>query len=82
MTSMTAAVPRQSKKMQFVDAATLIALLFAALFVTTFVFADDTTAPSATQATSISQLNISDAEKRQFELMKPTAWSTTRLSRP
>lgn len=70
MTSTTAGVPRQSKKMQFVDAATLIALLFATLFVTTFVFADEEKAPSAAQATSISQLNISDAEKRQFELMK------------
>jgi hypothetical protein len=70
MTSTTTGMPRQSKKMQFVDAATLIVLLFATLFVTTFVFAGEQAAPSATQATSISQLNISEAEKRQYEIMK------------
>ncbi len=69
-TSTTSGPPRQSKRMQFVDAATLIVLLFATLFATTFMFAEETEGPSEAKATSISQLNISEAEKQQFELMK------------
>ncbi|TLH49499.1 hypothetical protein C1S80_27660 [Mycolicibacterium aubagnense] len=48
----------------------MIGLLFITLFVTTFVFAQADEAPSAEQTKTISQLNISPAEKRQFELMK------------
>lgn len=71
MTSTTSNEPRQSKAGQFVDAATLIALLFITLFVTTFVFAQESAeAPSTEEPTAISQLNISPAEKQQFELMK------------
>jgi hypothetical protein len=70
MTHTTSDSTRQSKAGQFVDAATLIALLFITLFVTTFVFAQEEAAPSASEPTSISQLNISPAEKQQFELMK------------
>jgi hypothetical protein len=70
MTSTTSGVPRQTKSMQFVDAATLIVLLFATLFATTFLFAPEVAGPSEATATPISELNISEAEKRQFELMK------------
>lgn len=70
MTSTTSGALRQTKAGQFVDAATLIALLFITLFVTTFVFAQEDEAPSTAETTSISQLNISQAEKQQFELMK------------
>jgi Na+/H+ antiporter NhaC len=70
MTSTTSGTLRQTKGGQFVDAATLIALLFITLFVTTFVFAQEDEAPSAAEPTAISELNISQAEKEQFELMK------------
>lgn len=70
MTSATSTSTRQSGAGQFIDAATLIGLLFITLFVTTFVFAQADEAPSAEQTKTISQLNISPAEKRQFELMK------------
>lgn len=70
MTRTTEGPPRQSKGMQFVDAATLLVLLFATLFVTTFVFAEEEEGPADAGTTSISQLDISDAEKKQFELMK------------
>ena len=71
MTNTTSGAQRQTKGMQFVDAATLIALLFVTLFVTTFMFESggEETASGATEITSISQLNISEAEKQQFELM-------------
>src|SRR5262245_9265639 len=70
MTSTTSNSTRQSKGGQFVDAASLIALLFITLFVTTFVFAQEDEAPTTADASSISQLNISPAEKQQFQLMK------------
>jgi len=70
MTSTTSNSTRQSKGGQFVDAATLIALLFITLFVTTFVFAQEDEAPRAAETASVSQLNISPAEKQQFQLMK------------
>ncbi len=70
MTSATSDSTQQSRAGQFVDAATLIALLFITLFVTTFFFAQDAAAPEASEPTSISQLNITPAEKQQFELMK------------
>ncbi|ORA28695.1 hypothetical protein [Mycobacterium aquaticum] len=70
MTNATSDSTRQSKAGQFVDAASLIALLFITLFVTTFVFAQEDQAPAASEPTAISQLNMSPAEKQQFELMK------------
>ena len=70
MTSTTPGTLRQSKRGQFVDAATLIALLFITLFVTTFVFAQEEEAPSPAETTSVSQPRVSQAEQQQFELMK------------
>lgn len=70
MTSTTEGAPRQTKSGQLVDAVTLLVLLFATLFVTTFVFAEEEEGPVDAGSTSISQLDISDAEKKQFELMK------------
>lgn len=70
MTSATSTSTKQSSAGQFIDAATLIGLLFITLFVTTFVFAQADEAPSTEQATAVSQLNISPAEKRQFKQMK------------
>lgn len=71
MTNTTSDSTQQSRIGQFVDAATLIALLFITLFVTTFVFAQESEeAPSTGEPVAISQLNISPAEKQQFELMK------------
>ena len=64
------APPRQSRGSQFVDAAFLLALLFVTLFVTTFVLADDPADASKTDVVPVSQLDISEAEKRQFETMK------------
>lgn len=61
---------RQSRGSQFVDAAFLLALLFVTLFVTTFVLADDSGATSETEVVPISQLDISEAEKQQFQTMK------------
>lgn len=60
---------RQSKRSQFIDAATLLALLFLTLFVTTFVLAEEETTDSAA-AKPISQQDISAAEKRQYQVMK------------
>lgn len=62
--------PRQSRGSQFVDAAFLLALLFVTLFVTTFVLAEDSAGDDTAEPTPIAQLDISDAEKRQFETMK------------
>lgn len=71
--SQTTARPRprrQSGRSQFIDAAFLLALLFLTLFVTTFVLAEDDTATSQSDPKPISQLDISDAEKQQFEKLK------------
>lgn len=62
--------PRQSRGSQFVDAAFLLALLFVTLFVTTFVLAEDPVGTGETEVVPIAQLDISDAEKQQFETMK------------
>lgn len=70
MTSATRAKPeRQSKRSQFVDAATLLALLFLTLFVTTFVLTEEEAADDAAPK-PIAQQDISDAQKKQYELMK------------
>lgn len=60
---------RQSKGSQFVDAATLLALLFLTLFVTTFVLTEDTTTDDAATR-PIAQQDLSAAEKRQYQAMK------------
>lgn len=70
MTSTTAGPVRQTKGGQFIDAATLIALLFITLFVTTFVFAQEDEAPPPAETTSVAQPVISPAEQQQFDLMK------------
>ncbi|WP_396918904.1 hypothetical protein [Mycolicibacterium sp.] len=70
MTSTTADPVRQTKGGQFIDAATLIALLFITLFVTTFVFAQEDEAPPPAETTSVAQPVISPAEQQQFDLMK------------
>jgi hypothetical protein len=61
---------RQSRGSQFLDAAFLLALLFVTLFVTTFVLADDPVGGGETKAVPIAELDISAAEKQQFEAMK------------
>lgn len=69
-TTARARPPRQSRGSQFADAAFLLALLFVTLFVTTFVLADDPASSSETEVVPITQLDISEAERRQFEAMK------------
>lgn len=61
---------RQARGSQFVDASFLLVLLFLTLFVTTFVLAEDTASTDGAKSTPISQLDISPAEKKQFETMK------------
>jgi len=70
MTNTASGPLRQGKGGQFADAATVLVLLFATLFVTTFVFAEGEGGGDDTEVTPISQLDISEAEKEQFELMK------------
>ena len=63
---------RQSKGGQFVDAASLLALLFVTLFVSTFVFAShqQESAPPAPQTHSVAKPELSPAERHQFDQMK------------
>jgi hypothetical protein len=70
MSSTTETRPSQSTASQIVDAGFLMALLFVTLFVTTFVFADDGGSGVAqTEVSSIEELPLSAAEKKQFQKM-------------
>ncbi|MGH3328813.1 MAG: hypothetical protein ACRDPT_13650 [Streptomycetales bacterium] len=65
--------PKQGLRGQLVDAATILALIFATLFLTTFITqrqADDTAAQAETAPTrQLSELPITAAERQQFHKM-------------
>lgn len=69
---MTAPRVRQSGRSQFVDAVVILVLLFATMFVTTWIVestADDGGGAGTTNAKSIEQLPISAAEREQYQSM-------------
>ena len=64
--------PRQSLRGQLVDAVFILVLLFATLFVSTYVLslqADGTVGGDGAQPRPVSELPISSAEKQQFQKM-------------
>lgn len=59
--------PVQSKRGQLLDAVTVLVLIFATLFATTFLIQEADTATVGSETRALSDLPISDAERAQFQ---------------
>jgi hypothetical protein len=65
--------PRQSLRGQLVDAAVILVLIFATLFVTTYLTGDDSDdTAGGPQVQSVSQLPVTPGEKAQYQKMIDT----------
>ncbi|MGD9988102.1 hypothetical protein [Pseudonocardia sp.] len=62
--------PEQSRRGQLVDAATILVLLFATLFVTTFLVQDTATGADAAAAERpVAEMPVNPAERRQYQAL-------------
>jgi hypothetical protein len=61
--------PRQGRRGQFLDAVVILVLIFATLFVTTYLTSEDSTDAGPTQVQSVNDLPVSPGERVQYQRM-------------
>ena len=61
--------PRQGIRGQFLDAIVILVLIFATLFVTTYLTSEDSSDTTATQAQSLNDLPLTPGERVQYRKM-------------
>lgn len=61
--------PRQGRRGQFLDAAVILVLIFATLFVTTYLTSEDSTATGPSQVQSLNDLPLTPGERVQYQKM-------------
>lgn len=61
--------PRQGRRGQFLDAVVILVLIFATLFVTTYLTSEDSAAAAPAQVQSVNDLPVTPGERVQYQKM-------------
>lgn len=61
--------PRQGRRGQFLDAVVILVLIFATLFVTTYLTSEESTDTAPTQVQSVNDLPVTPGERVQYQKM-------------
>ena len=61
--------PRQGRRGQFLDAVVILVLIFATLFVTTYLTSEDSSGPAPAQVQSVNDLPVTPGERVQYQKM-------------